>query len=242
MDTSKKIVVLIDAENIGAKYAEQIIKKVAFYGTPVVRRAYGNGNTFSTDWKKEILFKFAIEPIFHPQHTAGKNVSDIALVIDAMDLLHRGQEHYDAFCIASNDSDFAGLAMRLRESSMTVYGLGNDKAIESFVAACDEFVRLEPLPDTAKNQPKILSQGKGTAVEQRLNKLLLEAVDAHADDDGWALLSTVGAWLKRIDPGFSPSLYGSKGLKDLVKQSGLFDYREQEGGRNVIRLKANDPG
>ena len=152
MDTNEKIVVLIDADNIHAGYADKIIKKVASYGTPVVRRAYGRPLTFK-NWRREILLKYAIEPVLRHSYAArSKNVADITLVIDAMDLMHRGKEYYDAFCIVSDDSDFAGLAMRLREEGMTVYGLGTDNAVESFVSACDVFFLMDLHPIRRNNK------------------------------------------------------------------------------------------
>lgn len=217
MENDTKIVVLIDAENIGAKYAEQIIQKAASYGAPVVRRAYGNGATFRTQWKKDVLFKFAIEPVLRPSHTVGKNVADIALVIDAMDLMHKGQYH--GFCIASSDSDFAGLAMRLREEGITVYGFGGSTAIGSFVSACDEFVILDTLP-TSKSRKNIT----------QVDLLLRDAYQALPNDGESLLLSAVGSWLKRVYPSFSPLTYGYAKLADLVEESDLFDCKWDEDG------------
>lgn len=243
MNEDKKIVLLIDAENVSAHHANQIIKNAASHGDLVVRRAYGNGDTFTNNWQNDVLFKFSIRPVLCPAQTSGKNSTDTALIIEAMDLMYRGKEYYDGFCIVSNDSDFVGLAVRLRQDGLKVYGMGSARAATSFVAACDEFMRLDARQEETP-QEKIVQQDSEPISQEdlpsdaELNDLLREAVETVSGDDGWAFLAQVGVWLRRVNPGFSPVLYGHPRLLPLVEATDMFEFKNLGTVEVMIRTKS----
>ena len=200
-----RLAVLIDADNASARYAPDVLTEVATFGTPTIKRAYGDWTTTRLSAWKEMLHPHAIQPIQQFANTSGKNASDSALIIDAMDLLYAG--NLEGFVIVSSDSDFTRLATRLRESGMTVYGIGRRDTPPAFVAACDEFVFLDLLgPQPEPEQPSDLRQ------------LLEAAITSAAKDDGWSNLSAVGQLLRTSKPGFDPRDYGRPKLGELVRE------------------------
>jgi uncharacterized LabA/DUF88 family protein len=203
------LAVLIDADNAPANAIAELLEEVSRYGTATVKRAYGNWTTPQLGGWKEYLHLHAIQPIQQFSYTTGKNATDAALIIDAMDLLHSGK--VDGFCLVSSDSDFTRLATRIRESGMSVYGFGEEKTPKAFVAACDKFVYLEILgkPVDGKSVP--------AAATASIKPLLSSAIAAAAQDDGWALLAAVGSNLLKLDPSFDPRNFGYKKLGELVK-------------------------
>jgi uncharacterized LabA/DUF88 family protein len=236
-ENTARLAVLIDADNAQSSITEGLLAEVAKYGTAHVKRAYGDWTAPNLrGWKDQLLAQ-SIQPIQQFAYTTGKNATDAAMVIDAMDLLYSGR--FDGFCIVSSDSDFTRLAARLRESSMTVYGFGERKTPKPFVAACDKFIYIENLRFTdesaasdvlgAKPAPKTATaaQLKGDAA---LVSLLSNAVEAASDDDGWAPLSSVGNIITNQRPDFDSRSYGYGKLSDLIKATALFEIERHSPG------------
>lgn len=228
-DTTAKLAVLIDADNAQPAIIEGLLDEIARFGTAHVKRAYGDWtSTHLRGWKEQLLAQ-SIQPIQQFAYTNGKNATDSALIIDAMDLLYT--DRFDGFCIVSSDSDFTRLASRIRESGLTVYGFGERKTPEAFVRACDKFTYTDNLtfpaaPATATEPPAkrkpatAAAQLKGdTALVRRLRN----AVEVASDDDGWAALAQVGHLLVKQSPDFDPRTYGYTKLSDLVDATALFD-------------------
>jgi uncharacterized LabA/DUF88 family protein len=237
-ENAVRLAVLIDADNAQASITEGLLAEVAKYGTAHVKRAYGDWTAPNLrGWKVQLLAQ-SIQPIQQFAYTTGKNATDSAMVIDAMDLLYSGR--LDGFCIVSSDSDFTRLAARLRESGMMVYGFGERKTPKPFVAACDKFVYLENLRfadedaasdalgvKPAKPKPATAAQLKGDAA---LVSLLRNAVEGASDDDGWAPLSSVGNIITNQRPDFDSRSYGYGKLSDLIKATTLFEIERRSPG------------
>jgi len=205
-----KLAVLIDAENAQASVVGDLLREVARYGTATIKRAYGDWTTPHLNGWKETLNSFAIQPIQQFRYTIGKNATDSALIIDAMDLLHGGR--VDGFCLVSSDSDFTRLATRVRESGLAVYGFGEKKTPRSFVAACDKFIYTEILRAPVAEPAAI------KAAQERLKPLLIAAIAGAAREDGWAPLSNVGSLVVKSNPSFDPRNYGCEKLGELVRR------------------------
>jgi uncharacterized LabA/DUF88 family protein len=240
-DSAAKLAVLIDADNAQPAIIEGLLAEVAKYGTAHVKRAYGDWTGTSLRGWKEHLLAWSIQPIQQFAYTTGKNATDAAMVIDAMDLLYSGR--LDGFCIVSSDSDFTRLAARIRESGLIVYGFGERKTPKPFVAACDKFVYTENLtyvPDPAEPAstiaaPKLAiptAQLKGDAA---LVNQLRNAVEAASDDDGWASLANVGHILTQQSPDFDSRTYGYTKLSDLLTAIALFELDRARPG--VIQVR-----
>ena len=232
-----KLAVLIDADNTPPSVAQALFAEVARYGTAHVKRAYGDWtDTRLKGWKDELL-AHSIHPMQQFAYTSGKNATDTAMIIDAMDLLYTGR--FDGFCIVSSDSDFTRLAARIRESGLTVYGFGEHKTPEPFVAACDKFIRIENLRTPVDAQPSALRTGTEPVPATRLKgdtalvTLLRQAVEASSDEDGWANLARVGHLITKRRPDFDARTYGYGKLSDLLTATTLFDLerRTPDGGK-----------
>jgi uncharacterized LabA/DUF88 family protein len=237
-ENAARLAVLIDADNAQASITEGLLAEVAKYGTAHVKRAYGDWTAPNLrGWKDQLLAQ-SIQPIQQFAYTTGKNATDAAMVIDAMDLLYSGR--FDGFCIVSSDSDFTRLAARLRESGMTVYGFGERKTPKPFVAACDKFVYIEnlrfadedvasdaPGAKPAKPKPATAAQLKGDAA---LMSLLRNAAEAASDEDGWAPLSSVGNIITNQRPDFDSRSYGYGKLSDLIRATTLFEIERRSPG------------
>ena len=228
-ESAAKLAVLIDADNAQPSIVAALLAEIAKYGTAQVKRAYGDwtGNHLKS-WKDELL-KQSIQPIQQFGYTRGKNATDSALIIDAMDLLYSNR--FEGFCIVSSDSDFTRLAGRIRESGLLVYGFGERKTPEPFVSACDKFIYVENLsgkPDEdAPRAPRSAAQLKQDA---GLVNLLRNAVDAASDDDGWAGLGPVGSIISKQRPDFDARSYGYAKLSDLVAATTLFEIERRSTG------------
>lgn len=238
-----RLAVLIDADNTSPRYAGALLEEVATYGVPTVKRAYGDWTTPNLGGWKDELNRNAIHPVQQFAYTRGKNSTDSALIIDAMDLLYTG--NLDAFAIVSSDSDFTRLVTRLRESGKTVYGFGRRRTPESLVAACDRFVFLEILDEEQDAAPEEPDQ-PGEAVEPtplpNLQSILTKAINATSHDDGWARLDAVGSWLRTRHASFDPRNYGSTKLVDLVKGETYVDVDQPDTGQVRVRLKGRRGG
>jgi uncharacterized LabA/DUF88 family protein len=212
------LAVLIDADNAQAAIVHEVLAEVSRYGTASVKRAYGDWTTPSLKKWKEVLHEMAIQPIQQFSYTTGKNSTDSALIIDAMDLLHAGR--LNGVCLVSSDSDFTRLATRIRESGLVVYGFGERKTPKPFVAACDKFIYSDILKPTRTGD-------KGTKpAAEPLKPMLIEAVNAAAQDDGWANLGTVGSVLQKSNPSFDPRNYGFQKLGELVRKQPYLSLKE----------------
>jgi uncharacterized LabA/DUF88 family protein len=234
-----RLAVLIDADNASARIASGLFEEIAKIGEASVRRIYGDfSGTRLRAWA-EILSMHAIMPHQNFAYTSGKNASDIALVIDAMDLLHSGR--FDGFCLVSSDSDFTRLAARIREQGVDVYGFGEQKTPESFRQACRRFVYTEnllpeaPKPDQTE-QPDI-KQDKTLQPLSEATLLLRKAIAQLDDEDGWVPLALVGRRLADLASDFDPRTYGHTKLGDLVKKSGAFEIKHEEARGIYIRSK-----
>lgn len=237
-DKSRRLAVLIDAENAQSTILDELFAEIAKFGTAGVRRAYGDftHKTLSS-WPSRLL-EHAIKPGQQFNYTAGKNASDIALIIDAMDFLHRRQ--VDGFCIVSSDSDFTGLANRIREDGLPVYGFGEAKTPKSFVNACDKFVYVENLKRTRKpNNGATPSQASVAGARPIPTDILHEAVESSADETGWAHLGRVGQMLNNRLPDFDCRTYGHKTLTSLVEASGRFHLERRGANKQAFaRIKS----
>jgi hypothetical protein len=211
------LAVLIDADNAQAAVISDLLAEVAQVGTATVKRAYGDWTTPQLGSWKDVLNVHAIVPVQQFSYTTGKNATDSALIIDAMDLLHGGR--VDGFCLVSSDSDFTRLATRIREQGLLVIGFGERKTPKPFVAACDRFLYTDILRRGGSSR----NEGRRAAAEPEdegtppLNPFLCEAISAVTQDDGWAPLGMVGSLLQKNDPAFDARSYGFRKLSELVK-------------------------
>lgn len=232
--TTGNLAVLVDADNAQASVVAELLAEVAKYGTATVKRAYGDWTTPSLAGWKSVLHVHAIQPVQQFRYTTGKNATDSALIIDAMDLLHGGK--VDGFCLVSSDSDFTRLATRIREAGLSVYGFGEEKTPKPFVAACDKFIYTEILRKPSAGSPVAPRQAP-------LKPLLNSAIAAVAQEDGWAPLSTVGELLLKNDPSFDPRNFGFKKLSEVVKAQSYLRVKStptSKGSQNMqffVRLK-----
>jgi uncharacterized LabA/DUF88 family protein len=254
-DNIPKLAVLIDADNARSSIVNQILSEIAKYGTAHAKRAYGDWTkSHLQGWKGELLEQ-SIQPIQQFAYTHGKNATDSAMIIDAMDLLYSSR--YDGFCLVSSDSDFTRLAARIRESGLTVYGFGEHKTPRPFVAACDKFIYTENLVQIDQLVPHANSVDAGenhpsasqTQNDSDLASLLRTTVEAVSDDDGWARLSKVGPLLTKKYPDFDPRTYGYHKLSDLTTASSFLETERRSLGKGLSteifvrdkRRKPKDP-
>jgi uncharacterized LabA/DUF88 family protein len=231
-----RLAVLIDADNASARIADGLFEEIAKLGEASVRRIYGDfASTRLRAWS-DILAKHAIIPQQNFAYTSGKNASDIALVIDAMDLMHSGR--FDGFCLVSSDSDFTRLAARIREQGIDVYGFGEHKTPESFRQACRRFFFTENLlPEAAAPGHDQAPTKKSLQSPSAAVPLLRKVIDQMEGDDGWVNLGEVGKRINNLFPDFDSRTYGHGKLSDLVAKSGSFELDRQAGRGMRIRLK-----
>jgi NYN domain/OST-HTH/LOTUS domain len=226
---SSRLAVLIDADNARPSVVEGLLAEVAKYGVAGVRRAYGDWTTPNLGGWKAALLDHSIQPVQQFRYTVGKNATDSAMIIDAMDLLHA--RRLDGFCIVSSDSDFTGLARRLREDGLLVIGFGERKTPRPFVAACDRFVFTELLgPEAPARAPPGGGGAKDLTADAKLVELVRGAVEAASDDTGWAALGAVGRQIANRSPEFDARTYGFGKLSELVAAMPLFEMEERRQG------------
>ena len=227
MENTSKLAVLIDADNAQPTIIDSLLSEVANYGVSSVKRIYGDWTAPSLKGWKEVLLEHSIQPMQQFAYTKGKNATDSAMIIDAMDLLYTG--NFDGFCIVSSDSDFTKLASRIREAGLLVYGFGEKKTPSAFVSACDKFIYTEVLRANTDVSEAIEKKSGGDLRRNgKLVKLLRNAVDASSDDSGWAQLGPVGSNIAKQSPEFDPRNYGYGKLGELVSATGLFDIEERQ--------------
>ena len=217
---TRLIAMLIDGDNAQPSLLQQILPEVARYGVITTRRIYGDWTTPNMSGWKDSLQTHAVQPVQQFRWTTGKNATDSALIIDAMDLLHSGT--VSGFCIVSSDSDYTRLATRIREQGMFVMGVGRSDTPKSFVNACEVFVYTENLAPKPKPAPapKQRAAGDGWVTT------VAQAIEMGAQEDGWAHLGAVGSYLRKLDPAFDPRTYGYKQLSLLIRSQDRFEMRE----------------
>jgi uncharacterized LabA/DUF88 family protein len=249
-----RLAVLIDADNAQAAVIEGLLAEIARFGEATVKRIYGDFTSpNSAQWKK-VLNKYAIKPVQQFAYTTGKNATDSTLIIDAMDLLYT--RRFDGFCLISSDSDFTGLALRIREEGLTVLGFGEQKTPEAFRNACHKFLFTEVLrpvqpstnevPPVAAKEVPVASPHPQTAEPETQQvfprAFVLEALEKASDDTGWAHLGTFGSYLTKLQSDFDSRLYGFKKLSDLVKaKTDIFQFEERSvpgSGTKVLYVRA----
>jgi NYN domain/OST-HTH/LOTUS domain len=233
---SARLAVLIDADNTSPRIAAGLFEEIAKIGEASVRRIYGDFSSTRLKSWAEILARYAILPHQNFANTIGKNASDIALVIDAMDLLYSGR--FEGFCLVSSDSDFTRLASRIREQGIDVYGFGEQKTPESFRQACHRFIYTENLlPEAPAPGREAPAGAKSLQPPSAAIPLLRKAIDQMDDEDGWVHLGGVGQQLNKLFPDFDPRTYGAAKLSDLVRKTGGFEVGKPDGRSVHIRLK-----
>ena len=240
MIKDNKIAVLIDGDNIPSKYIKEMMEEIAKYGTPTIKRIYGDWTKpYLTKWK-QVLLENAITPIQQYGYTTGKNATDSAMIIDAMDILY--SEKVDGFCLVSSDSDFTKLATRLREAAMVVYGMGEKKTPNPFIVACDKFIYLEILANDDTDEDVKDDKTKKPKKENLYNitpkviKLLKNSVDDAADDDGWAFLGDVGSLILKKQPNFDSRNFGFQKLTPLFKSLPQFHMEQRDNSSSRFKL------
>ncbi|MDY7395267.1 NYN domain-containing protein [Aureibaculum sp. 2210JD6-5] len=231
-----KLAVLIDGDNIPSKYIKEMMEEITKYGTPTIKRIYGDWTKPHLSKWKNVLLENAINPIQQYGYTTGKNATDSAMIIDAMDILY--SKNIDGFCLVSSDSDFTKLATRLRESGMQVIGIGEKKTPDPFIVACDKFIYLEILEtytekQSGKNEPKKPSLDK---ITPQTIRLLKQSVSDAADEDGWAFLGDVGSLIIKKQPNFDARNFGFEKLTPLFNSLSQFEIEQRDQGNKRFKL------
>ncbi len=244
-ETELKLAVLIDADNVPYANVKEMFEEIAKYGTPTFKRIYADWTKPTVSGWKKVLLENAITPIQQYSYSSGKNASDSALIIDAMDILYTGK--VDGFCIVSSDSDFTRLATRLREAGMKVIGIGEKKTLNPFITACDKFIYIEILKPAISNTQdtefnKQPSKHNASAKKEPLSKidpkiirLFTDSISDLADENGWAYLGDLGNLMLKKKPDFDPRNYGFTKLLPLLKNINRFDIDERDTGKNNIK-------
>ncbi len=242
----RRLALLIDGDNAQAALINKMMAEAGKYGLLTIRRNYGDWTTPNMNSWKETLNNHAIQPIQQFRYTVGKNATDSAMIIDAMDILHSNL--VDGFCIVSSDSDYTRLATRIREEGLFVMGVGKRHTPKPFVNACNVFIYTENLETfktktkPAKTKVKAVDSANSNNTPEDLTSLLQEAFDMSVQEDGWAHLATLGSNLYQLDPGFDPRTYGYKQLSSLIKSNtDLFEIRfENYRGRTIVFVTIKD--
>ena len=250
MDTTRdlRLAVLIDADNVSYSNIKGMMKELAKYGTPTFKRIYGDWTKPTLTGWKTVLLENAITPVQQYSYSSGKNSSDSALIIDAMDILYTGR--VEGFCIISSDSDFTRLATRLREAGMKVIGIGERKTPSAFISSCDKFIYIEILDREKEVAPvsRKAVQAKAepiksiSKIDDDLIRLITDSINDIADEDGWVFLGVLGNLILKKKPDFDPRNYGYKKLVDLIKDIAACEVTARPTGKNnvshyYVRLK-----
>ena len=242
-----RLAVLIDADNIPYSNVKGMLEEIAKYGTPTFKRIYGDWTKPTISGWKSVLLENAITPIQQYSYTKGKNSTDSAMIIDAMDILYSGK--VDGFCIVSSDSDFTRLATRLREAGMKVIGIGERKTPHPFIVACDKFIYLEIIessvaaleftPEPKKRGKPVVKKRKADESDPQtatriVQRLIASSITDIADENGWAYLGDVGNLILKKQPDFDPRNFGFPKLTPLIRSLD-FEIDERESGQNHIK-------
>lgn len=237
-----KLAVLIDADNVPYSNTKEMLEEIAKYGTPTFKRIYGDfTSTRAAGWKS-VLLENGISPVQQYSYTTGKNATDSALIIDAMDILYTGG--VDGFCIVSSDSDFTKLATRLREAGKKVFGIGEKKTPAPFIASCNKFIYIEilkkevkenagPSKNNSKGKPEKNNIPSVSSLDLKLTKLILDSInDMSEEEDEWVSLASLGFLIMKKQPDFDARNYGFKKLGDLIKSIPGVETVEKPTGKN----------
>ncbi|MCD4737323.1 MAG: NYN domain-containing protein [Bacteroidales bacterium] len=234
------LAVLIDGDNIPSAYVKEMMEEIAKYGNPTIKRIYGDWTKPGLSKWKSVLLENAITPIQQYGYTKGKNATDSAMIIDAIDILHSGK--VNGFCLVSSDSDFTRLATRLREAGMQVIGIGEKKTPDPFIVACDKFIYIEIIKNQSEGYESELS-GKKPADRSNIDKitpkeikLITSTISDLADEDGWAFLGDVGNLLQKKQPNFDSRNYGFQKLTPLIKSISKFEIEQRESPKGRFKL------
>lgn len=241
-----KLAVLIDGDNIPSAYVKEMMEEIAKYGNPTIKRIYGDWTKPHLSKWKTLLLENAITPIQQYAYTTGKNATDSAMIIDAMDILYSGK--VNGFCLVSSDSDFTRLATRLREAGMLVYGIGEKKTPNPFIVACDRFIYIEILKtqtqeeeegETKSTKRKSSAKSSVDKITPKVIQLISTTINDLADDGGWASLGDVGSLLQKKQPNFDARNFGFQKLSLLIKSTKRYnmELRENHKGRKLLSVK-----
>ncbi|MDV6167945.1 NYN domain-containing protein [Flavobacterium sp. DG1-102-2] len=238
-----RLAVLIDADNVPYANVKEMFEEIAKYGTPTFKRIYADWTKPTVAGWKKVLLENAITPIQQYSYSTGKNATDSAMIIDAMDILYTGK--VDGFCIVSSDSDFTRLATRLREAGMKVIGIGEKKTLIPFISACDKFIYIEILSggksdtehddDTKEQKSAPVKKETISKVDPRLIKLLRQSINDLADEHGWAYLGDLGNFILKKQPDFDSRNYGFPKMLALIKSINRFEVDERDTGKSKIK-------
>ena len=235
-----KLAVLIDGDNIPSAYIKEMMEEIAKYGNPTIKRIYGDWTKPRLSKWKNLLLENAITPIQQYGYTTGKNATDSAMIIDAMDILY--SEKVDGFCLVSSDSDFTRLATRLREAGMNIIGIGEKKTPNPFIVACDRFIYLEILKNKSNDEETEQTKNESTEkssvdkITPKVIKLIATTIGDLEDDDGWAFLGDVGNLLQKKQPNFDSRNYGFPKLTPLIKSIKNFEIEQRESPKGRFKL------
>jgi len=234
------LAVLIDGDNIPSAYVKEMMEEIAKYGNPTIKRIYGDWTNPKLSKWKNLLLENANTPIQQYAYTTGKNATDSAMIIDAMDILYSNK--VGGFCIVSSDSDFTRLATRLREAGMNVIGIGEKKTPNPFIVACDKFIYIEILKNQSEENPLETTDSKRDKkdnvdkITQKEIKLIASTISDLADEDGWAFLGDVGSLLQKKQPNFDSRNYGFQKLTPLIKSIKNFEIDQRENVKGRFKL------
>jgi len=237
MKDNLNLAVLIDGDNIPSTHIKEMMEEVAKYGNPTIKRIYGDWTKPGLRRWKKLLLENAITPVQQYAYTAGKNATDSAMIIDAMDILYSGR--VNGFCLVSSDSDFTRLATRLREAGMQVIGIGEKKTPNPFIVACDKFIYVEIIKRQSSGKPsgnRRKSRSSVDKVTNRVVSLIASTIDDLSDENGWAYLGDVGGLLLKKQPNFDPRNYGFSKLTPLIDSIGKFEIEQREVPRSRNKL------
>ncbi|GGH64983.1 MAG: NYN domain-containing protein [Bacteroidetes bacterium] len=237
MPSNFNLAVLIDGDNIPSGHVQEMMEEIAKYGNPTIKRIYGDWTKPGLTKWKNLLLENAITPIQQYAYTSGKNATDSAMIIDAMDILY--SENADGFCLVSSDSDFTRLATRLREAGKLVIGIGEKKTPNPFIVACDKFIYIEILRSPTAEKPEekdSKSRPKFDKITRKEIALISSSIKDLSDDDGWAFLGDVGSLIQKKQPNFDSRNYGFEKLTPLIKSIGSFEIDSREGPKSRFKL------
>jgi uncharacterized LabA/DUF88 family protein len=234
------LAVLIDGDNIPSAYVKEMMEEIAKYGNPTIKRIYGDWTNPRLNKWKTVLLENAITPIQQYGYTQGKNATDSAMIIDAMDVLYSGK--VDGFCLVSSDSDFTRLATRLREAGMQVFGIGEKKTPNPFIVACDKFIYIEILKNQSRDdstdstEEKSKEKDEFDKITSKQLRLIATTIGDVADDDGWAFLGDVGSLLQKKQPNFDSRNYGFQKLTPLFQSLKAIEVERREDSKGRKKL------
>jgi hypothetical protein len=236
MNENINMAVLIDGDNIPSAYVKEMMEEIAKYGNPTIKRIYGDWTKPGLNKWKSLLLENAITPIQQYAYTSGKNATDSAMIIDAMDILYSGK--VNGFCLVSSDSDFTRLATRIREAGMNVIGIGEKKTPNPFIVACDKFIYIEILKKQTEEKEENSTPADPTfdQITEKEITLIRSTINDLSDDEGWAFLGDVGGLLQKKRPNFDSRNYGFEKLTPLIKSTNRFDIEQRETSKSRHKL------